>query len=68
MAKFDANKYNAEYTRTHYKQIAFRVPLYKKEVLAKFEELAKSKKVSSYIIQLVEDDMKNAQIIERIKK
>ena len=68
MAKFDANKYKAEYDRSHYRQVSFRLPLYEEDVLNYISPIIKSKQFSKYIIQLIKDDMKNAEIIKRIKK
>lgn len=64
MAKFDANVYNKDYKKAHYKQVHIMVPLIEKEVIEKLKE---QQSVSKYIVQLIKDDIKDKKTIDRLK-
>ena len=52
---FDFAKYNADFMKTHYKRVTALIPLSEMDVI---EHLNKQKSASSYILQLIKEDMK----------
>ena len=52
---FDFAKYNADFMKTHYKRVTALIPLSEMGVI---EHLNKQKSASSYILQLIKEDMK----------
>ncbi len=63
--KFDFKKYNDEYKKNHYKRIMINIPLKDDEVIDKLNSVPSK---SSYIYQLIKDDIKDKQIIANIEK
>ncbi len=63
--KFDFKKYNDEYKKNHYKRIMINIPLKDDEVINKLNSVPSK---SSYIYQLIKDDIKDKQIITNIEK
>ncbi len=63
--KFDYKKYNDEYKKNHYKRIMINIPLKDDEVINKLNSVPSK---SSYIYQLIKDDIKDKQIIANIEK
>lgn len=60
MEKFDQQKYINQYNSTHYEQLTVRLPIGKKQLIKQHAQ-NNGMSVNSYIIQLIENDMKKAE-------